>query len=563
MSSRQENKSRKRKRRPTTCGGIPGCKAANHGTPGLRPTLYFAATSALVVFSPHLPAEPTPRTLDQAITETLALGNAFGCGSAFGIGQQDGTEFGNDQSGHDSEILRLRNEGQLGRELAAVCGSSDVSSAAALGGSLGSVQTTKTVSQFRLARRRVDSRLDLKGRRFGFDGPIQLAALNGAVFSPFGDEADLNAASQTGPGVFAEGDYERRRRQTTPLEQGYLAKTSNALLGVDYVTENAMVFGAWAGYRKTDASYAGSTLTVGGLSTNESSALPQVLNDSLRAEICRIGPGGNFEDAGGRFGAFVGARSGNGFADVTVQYSRRTYEYRRNLCAIEVPGVAGPIVRDPDSPSGFSKGGGGSVVDDIYSGTIAGRTKLTEWGISTRAGYDFGSEGLLWGPRLSVHYVRSKLASFTETGRSNVGNTVTSVGSEDLKTTRAIGDPTGLELAFPSQSRTSLQTELQLVAAYRFDTRFGAMIPRLSGSWIHEFRAERRLVTVRMAQDRRPNPTLISFTTDSSDKNKGVVALGVSAILGPSVTADLEVSRLVGDDKFDATAVAAQARWRF
>jgi hypothetical protein len=558
MSLRQKNSRQGTKRRTATCGGTLNAIAGIRRKPRLGPMTYFAAASTLLIFSPDLPAEPPPRTLDQALSATLALGNSSGCGSAFGIVQQDGTP--------DNELIRLSSQGQLGRELAAVCGSSAVSSAAALGGSMGSVQTTKTVSQFRLARRRVDSRLDLKGRRFGFDGPIQLAALDGAVFSPFGDDVGLNAATRTGPGVFAEGDYERRRRQTTALEQGYLANTSNMLLGVDYVTENALVFGAWAGYKKSDADYAGSTLTVGGLNTDESAALPQELNDRLRAEICRIGPGGDFEDAGGRFGGFVGARSGNGFADLTVQYSRRTYDYRRNICAIEVPGVAGPIVRDPDSPSGFSKGGlskgAGLVIEDVYSGTISGRTKLTEWGVSARAGYDFGDESFLLGPRISVHYVRSKLAPFTENGRSTVDNTVTA-RTLVLQTTRAIGAPTGLELAFAGQSRTSLQTELQLVAAFRFDTRFGAMIPRLSGSWIHDFRAERRLVTVRMAQDRRPNPTLISFTTDSSDKNKGVIAIGVSAVLGPSVTADLEVSRLVGDDRFDATAVAAQARWRF
>jgi uncharacterized protein YhjY with autotransporter beta-barrel domain len=185
-------------------------------------------------------------------------------------------------------------------------------------------------------------------------------------------------------------------------------------------------------------------------------------------------------------------------------------------------------------------------------------------------GYDFGDERFLWGPRLSVTYLRSELDAFTESGQTSVTNTVESNTPFDpindprgLTTTRATGDPIGLELVFGDQDRTSLQTEAQLVVAYRFEPEFGAIVPRVSASWIHEFEGERELVTVHMAQDLRPRPTRFSFTTDSADENKGVVAFGLTALLGARFAADLEVAHLVADEKFDSTAVTAQARWQF
>jgi outer membrane autotransporter protein len=136
-------------------------------------------------------------------------------------------------------------------------------------------------------------------------------------------------------------------------------------------------------------------------------------------------------------------------------------------------------------------------------------------------------------------------------------------GDKILQTTRAAGDPTGLELAFDRQRRTSLQSELQLVAGLRIDAGAGSFVPRVSASWLHEFKGQRELVGVRMAQDRRADPARFAFTTDSTDKNKGTIALGLSFVQGAQFSADVEVSRLVGDDRFDSTQVALQALWRF
>jgi len=514
--------------------------------------LGFALSVALLGFGADALAEPAPRSLDQALTGTLALGVANGPSTAFGL-----TDFGFDQEAHDQELRNLRDEGQLGKELAAICGSSAVISAAALGGNMGSLQTTKTVSQFRLTRRRVDSRLNLREQRFGLNGSIMLAALGEPFQPPISDVSGLEPETPGGFSVFAQGDYESRDRDTTALEAGYEADVSGGLIGVDYTTPGKFVIGAWVGYRKTDATYnTDNNFLAGGMQPSSSIIDPAVLSD-----MANLNPGGDFDDESVTLGGYAGARFGRGFADLGVQYSHRDYDYRRKVCVIESPSDTDPIEPDSSVESGFSAGG--IEVDDIYAGTISGDTSPTEWGVSARMGYDFGSERFLWGPRVSLTYIKSEIDAYTESGKTSVTNTVKSNNEAILTTIREAGDPTGLELAYDEQERTSLQTEAQLVAAYRFEPKFGVIIPRVSASWIHEFKDERELVRVRMAQDHRPDPVRFSFTTDNVDRNKGVIAAGITAFIGARLAADLEVSHLVGDDRYDSTAITAQARWRF
>jgi uncharacterized protein YhjY with autotransporter beta-barrel domain len=202
-------------------------------------------------------------------------------------------------------------------------------------------------------------------------------------------------------------------------------------------------------------------------------------------------------------------------------------------------------------------------VDDVYAGTISGKARLTEWGVSARAGFDLRGERWQWGPRLSLTYLRTTLGAYTESGRTSVTHRVESNTRDVLFLDRAAGDPTGLELAFERQRRASLLSELQLVAAYRLDTEAGTVVPRIAASWLHEFKGDRDAVRVRMAQDRRADAVRLAFTTDRVDRNKGSVGVGVSWAHPSGWAAEADLVRLVGDDRFDSTQVALQALWRF
>ncbi len=491
-------------------------------------------------------AQPAARSLDGALVDTLALGRANGCGTAFGV-----PDFGFDQTALDTYLLGERNAGRLGKEITAICGSSAVASAASLGGSLGSVQATKTVSQFRAARNRADSRLNPRGQRAEFGRPVLLAQAGGAAVGAF----ELGAADRTDPAAFLQIDHEARKRSTTALEAGYRAGTTEVALGLDFALPGEWFAGTWLGWRSTAADYRNPGLLLGG----NDNGFGASLDAATRAQICRTGPGGGFDDDGLRLGAFAARRMGPGFVDAGLQFSRRNYRYTRAVCAIEAN--AGRLVADANSPSGFSSDG--VTIDDVYAGTIAAKARLTEWAATARAGLDFGDpQAFTWGPRLGLTYARTAIGSYTESGRTSVTHTVTS-NTGLLQTLRAAGDPTGLELTFDGQSRSSLQSELQFVAALRMDTAAGSLTPRLALSWVHEFRTDAQVIQVRMAQDRRAAPTTFSFTRDALDANKGVAALGVRWERGADMAADLEIRRQFGDPLFAVTSVGLRGLWRF
>ena len=496
----------------------------------------------------HTWAEPAPRSLDQALTQTLALGQPEGCSERFGVPNDfDGL------GSLDAFLVRERDSERLGKELAALCGRSAVASAAALGGSLGSPQTTKTVSQFRLARSRADSRLKASGKRAGLDEPVLLAQLDSRIRPTVVDSSDADPVDGLGLGTFVQIGHERRDRKTTELEAGYRAGTTEGLFGMDFLRQDGLLAGAWMAYRNVAANYRPDEVMTSQL--RPTSDFARDLTPAVQADICKIGPGGQFADKGLRLGGFVAKRFGEGFADVGVQYSRRRYSYERNVCAIEAVGGALTKV-------GANYQSGGILIDDIYGGAISGAAALSEWGVSGRGGWDFGDERLQWGPRLSLTYLRSTLAAYTETGRTSVTNQVVSA-TGGLTTNRAAGDPTGLEMAFDAQHRSSLQSELQLLASYRFVAAVGTLVPRVALSWVHEFKGERQTIAVHMAQDHRATPTRFEYTSDAVDKNKGNLVLGLQLLRGPQFSADLEYSRLLGDDRFNASAITARALWRY
>lgn len=492
-------------------------------------------------------AEPAARSLDQALVDTLALGSAFGCGPAFGL-----RAYGSDQEGLDNFLKDEVAAKRLGAELAAICASSAVTSAAALGGSLGTVQATKTVSQFRAARSRADSRLNARGERAEFGRPVLLAQAGGAVVGAF----DLGSRDSPGPGAFVQIDHEARTRTGTSLEAGYRAGTTEVALGADFALPGEWFAGTWLGWRSTAADYRAAAVVLGG----NDGGFRTSLDAATQAQICRVGPGGGFDDDGLRLGAFAARRIGTAFVDAGVQFSRRNYRYTRPVCAIEANGAS--VEPNPASLSGFGTSDG-QKIESVFAGTLAAKARLSEWAATARAGMDFGDpQAFSWGPRVGLNYARTGIGRYNETGQTSLTYTLLS-NTRVLETRRPAGSPTGLELAFERQRRTSLQSELQLVAALRLDTAAGALTPRLALSWVHEFRTERQEIRVRMAQDFRPTPTQFGFTTDALDANKGVAALGVRWERGADMAADLEVRRQFGDRLFAVTSVGLRGLWRF
>jgi hypothetical protein len=487
------------------------------------------ATNALAQETTSTP----PRTQDQVLRQLLALGDADGCIALLNL------PAGSSQQDVANTLAALGP--QIGNELRAICGPSAVASASSLGGGIQSLQAIKTVTQFRVARGRIDQRL--KPPPKPAPKPPKLMAPWLAPAQPAADMPRLGPAS-----VFAEVDFATRDRTDTPYESGYDSDVRGVLFGAD-VTNGRVVAGGWFGITRQEGDFT----RFGALFDDRATdSFADVLGDpDVLASVCGgLSDAGTFEQRATRFGGFVGWRAGSaGFMDVAAGWTRREHDYARSACAIEAQGTLT-----------FTNGelrGDGILVDDIYAGVLSGESTIHEIGFSFRAGADAGNEHVTVSPRAVLTYTRATADAYTETGRSTVANDV--VPNEGLTVERVLGGPIGFELAFDEQIRTSLLLE----AGGEVAVHAGNVSPFFFGYWRQEFMDEFPLVTARFAQDLRDTPTLLEFGYDAWDPRAFRFGFGVNAFGGDRVAARLELSRLVADTLFSGQVVSIQARVRF
>jgi hypothetical protein len=532
------------------------------------------AIALAVATAAHGQTLSNPPTQDEQLRKQLALGDAAGCVSLLGL--QPGDDV-------DDELARLGP--QIGNELRAICGTSAVNAASSLGGGLNSLQATKTQSQFRLVRRRIDQRLRQQP-------PPKAPSRSARIFlqtpgSPSLTYADTPFAAS---GLFGEFEYERRDRVNTPYESGYESRVRGISVGLDRMFGSA-VAGGWISFTGVDADLTSSGVLIASpFGGAEDEQFRRLVDDpNVLTRVCGGRPSpGTLEQDTTRFGGFVGALLGGaGFVDASVSWARRTHDYARGICTIENQGQAafaadvafvdqnsngivdpGEIRPNPgggllfqDSDDDGTLGENESVFDDIFAGTLTGSTRLHELGFSVRTGADLGSGGWIVGPRVILTYARATTDSFIEAGRSTVANSVHPNSGPDVQ--RTLGGPIGVELAFDEQSRYSLLLELGGDVGRQIGTPFGALVPFGSAYWRHEFNDERTIVTVRLAQDLRSSPTRFSFGTDAPDADTAIASAGLSALFGRRFALRAEYRQLLMDDLFDSNVFAAQARLRF
>jgi len=531
--------------------------------------LLFSATAA------HGQPLSSPPTQDEQLRYELGLGNNVGCFTLLGLDTNDGAVV-------DQTLVDLG--AQIGNELRAICGSSQVNSASSVGGGLNSLQATKTVSQFRLVRRRIDQRLQRgqpKPPNPSMRGFFQAPGSAGRTYADTPFEAS---------GLFGEFEYEWRDRVDTPYESGYESRVRGVSIGLDRMFGTAVV-GGWVSFSGVDADLTGSGVLIASpFQGTQDDAFRDLMSDpDVLSRVCGGSPQpGTLEQDTTRVGGYVGSTLGRaGFIDGSVSWARRTHDYSRGVCSIENQGnpafqrdvafrdlnanglvdsaaevvadVGGGVLFNDDDNNGL--GPNDRVFDDIFAGTLSGDTRLHEFAFSVRAGADVVGSGWTGGPRAILTYTRATTDAFAETGRSTVANDVLS-NSGDL-VHRAIGGPVGLELAFDEQSRYSLLLELGGELGRQFGTRFGSLVPFGSAYYRHEFNDERTILTAHMAQDFRSIPARFPIGTDAPDAHTALVAGGLSAIFGSRLAVRAELRKLLFDDLFDATVFAAQARLRF
>ncbi len=520
-----------------------------------RTRLLAALLLALVASAAH--AQSQPPSLDDQLREQLALGDADGCVDLLHITQDDIDAAGSSQEAVDTELTNLAGVGQIGNELRAICGPSAVSSASSLGGALDSAQATKTVSQFKLARRRIDQRLPRRDRR-----PTSASLMLMLQPEP---EREISRYASEGYGVFGEIDYERRERDATRYEDGYKGHVNSGSLGFDYAWERG-VAGVWGGYSSADADFrGGSAQAFTSFDGAPDAAFDSLLSDpAVLSGVCGGAvPGGDFDLEGSRFGAFVSWKfSDSVFMDFAASRSRMDYGYARDTCVIEAQGID-TLVYDGtvlfnDNGDGIFDPNADNAVDDIYAGTVSGDTTVTDDALSVRAGFDKAVGAWSFGPRATLYYLRSKVDGYEETGRSTVANTVESnVGTEVF---RNLGGPLGLELAYDDRDEDATLLEVGGVVERLFETGNSTLIAHASAYWRHQFDDSQRFTTARFVQDLRPTPTFFSFASNEIDADTALFSLGVTALFAQRAVVRLEVTHLAFDTLVDSTAVSLQFR---
>jgi Autotransporter beta-domain len=483
-----------------------------------------------------------PPTQDATLRFQLGLGNAVGCLPLLGIASTD-------PNAGDKLLTVLRNPNNgLGNELRAICGPSAVISSSALGGGMQSLQPVKTVTQFRLARSRIDQRLAAKSKPAP---PRKDAAAAWIQSQPLNPTAGLGPRS--GAGVFGEVEFAGRNRADTSYESGYESDVSSLSIGADYAGSGGGMVGGWFGRASQDGTFTRFS-PVFATTGSENPQNAAVLNDpAVFTRVCGgLSTGGTLDQTANQFGGFAGYGSARGFVDGTFAWTHRDHEYARNVCTIETQGVV-----KYNSATGVLSDDAHAVVDDIYAGTLSGVSQIDETSFSFRGGADAGNAVVSGGPRVVFTVTRGTTGAYTETGRNTVANVVTYNSGDQI--TRTLGGPIGTELAFDEQTRTSMLLE----AGGEFAAHARSVSPFFAAYWRHEFNDAYPVVTARMAQDHRTTPTVLSFGFDAYDRDAFQFGFGANAVAGDRFVVRVEYTRLVKDAIFSGGTFSVQARARF
>lgn len=508
-------------------------------------TLAAMALGVLPSYGQSTTTTTPPPTQDETVRFQLGIGSAAGCLPLLGIAANDPDAF-------DKLTAALRNPNiGLGNELKAICGPSAVISSSALGGGMQSLQPVKTVTQFRLARSRIDQRRTSKPK------PTPPKPSKDAAANWLQGQQTLNPTaglgSRSGAGLFGEFELAGRNRADTIYESGYESDVSSFSIGADYASRGGGIVGGWYGRASQDGAFIRFS-PVFASTGNENPQNTAVLNDpAVFTRVCGgLSTGGTLDQSANQLGGFAGYGTARGFVDGTFAWTRRDHEYARNVCTIETQGV---VRYNP--ATGVLSDDAHAVVDDIFAGTLSGLSQIDETSFSIRGGTDAGNDRVSGGPRAVLTVTRGTTGAYIETGRNTVANTVTFVNGDTIA--RTLGGPIGTELAYDEQTRTSVLLE----AGGEFAVHAGSVSPFFAAYWRHEFNGDFPVVTARMAQDQRTTPTILSFGFDAYDRDAFQFGFGANAVAGEQLVLRAEYTRLVSDSIFSGGTFSVQARVRF
>ena len=172
-----------------------------------------------------------------------------------------------------------------------------------------------------------------------------------------------------------------------------------------------------------------------------------------------------------------------------------------------------------------------ATIDDVPSifGKARGDTIGFEFQSSLSGGYDFSFDNFTIGPRVGIHYLRTELNDFTETGSP-------------------------LALHYDDQVEDSLTTTAGFQGSVAISTSFGVVVPQVNAEYVHEFLNDRR--TIHASSGGTP----VNFVTDPPDRNYFNVGGGVVFVLPDGISPFLNYSAEVANRFEEVHTVTAGVR---
>lgn len=150
------------------------------------------------------------------------------------------------------------------------------------------------------------------------------------------------------------------------------------------------------------------------------------------------------------------------------------------------------------------------------AGTIESSTGGFELTADVTGGYDFSFGAASVGPRVGLHYKRSALNGFTETG-------------------------TGTLFSYDDQVKESLTATVGAQATYAISTSFGVIVPSVNAEYVREFLDDRETYSATQV-----GGGSVSFITDKPDLNHFNLGAGVVVLLpegiSPFISYEAEVA---------------------
>jgi len=170
------------------------------------------------------------------------------------------------------------------------------------------------------------------------------------------------------------------------------------------------------------------------------------------------------------------------------------------------------------------------VANGNFFGKARGDTIGLEFQSSVSGGYDFTFDNFTIGPRAGIHYLRTDLDDFTETGSP-------------------------LALHYDDQVEDSLTSTVGFQGSVAISTSFGVVVPQVNAEYVHEFLNDRRTIHATDSTGASAN-----FVTDPPDRDYFNVGAGLVFVLPDGISPFLSYSAEVANRFEEVHTVTAGVR---